>query len=58
MPEVQEQHNKKGVKTKTLFIRQLEMEYWDLIEELKKDCMSTKVATVIRYALKKAAGRL
>jgi hypothetical protein len=56
--EKPQQMRRNGVPTKTLFIKHLELEYWDLIKELQTASMSVTVADAIRYAIKKAAGRL
>jgi hypothetical protein len=53
-----EQKNKFGVQTKSLFYRHLELEYWQLIEEIKAKHEKKTDADAIRFALKKATGRI
>jgi hypothetical protein len=53
-----EQKNKHGVSTKALFYRHLELEYWQLIDEIKAKFEKKTDADAIRFALKRATGRV
>lgn len=58
MKAFKEQKNKYGVQTKPLFYRHLELEYWQLIAELRAKHELKTDADAIRYALKRATGRV
>lgn len=57
-PPRPEQSLKSGVPTKALFIKHIELEYWQLIEEIQKQQNFKTVADAIRYSLKKSTGRI
>ncbi len=58
MQNGEDQRNKHGVPTKAIFIKQLEEEYWELLAEIKKKFEKKSTADAVRYALKKATGRV
>lgn len=56
-----EQRRKSGEFTHPLYIKHLENEYWEFMDELAHDITTgdklPTIADVIRYALKKSTGR-
>lgn len=53
-----EEKNAKGIITKRLYIKQLELEYWELINEVKKNYNVKSTADALRFALKRATNRI
>jgi len=45
-----------GVETKPLFVKNMALQDWELINKLRVSLGGKSVADVIRYALRKAAG--
>lgn len=54
-----EQRNKKGIYTRPVFVKHLELEYWDMIHEVMKDNPELKTyADTLRFMAKRATGRI
>ncbi len=50
--------NKNGQDCKALYIKFLEMEYWQILQEIKTLSGSTSDAAAIRWSLKRATNRV
>lgn len=53
-----EQKLKNGILTKTLFIKHLELEIWQLLNELKNRYELKSLADTVRFAIRRASGRI
>lgn len=53
-----ERLNAKGINVKALHIKQFEIEYHNLIDEIRLNQNIKSVADAVRWALKKATGRV
>ena len=54
----QERISREGHKTRALFVERLEMPDWEIIEQIKAQNGIGSVAAAVRWALRKAAGRI
>jgi len=52
------QHLKDGTETKPLYVKHLSKVDWQIVEELKAANSMASAADVVRWALRKAAGRI
>ena len=51
-------YNKHGKKVKVFIVKQLEEEYWQIVEEIKILSGSKTNADALRWSLKKATNRI
>lgn len=54
----QPQHMKDGTETKPLYVKHLSKGDWQIVEELKARNQMESAADVVRWAIRKAAGRI